>query len=262
MLVHGGHGFGFWQILANEAVGVFVGASFPRVMRGGEVKFDSGLLLNGFVAMELRAIVSSDRLDALSMTLDNLEQPGVELVDSSRLELAYEGVSGLSFNQGEDAIPAPLAEHGVDLPVSEGLPGFNVLWALRDVALSCQSAPAVIGTITLSALLEGTAKVGIKVTAGFPVGPDVQIDSFVTDIYEVLPLQIAGDLLGAPIEPKERLNNGKILGRELPIPSRAAPASSCPTVSLERTVTTISASVSPCLSVDRATVATEDGSDL
>ena len=80
--------------------------------------------------MELCAIVSSDRLNALSMTLDNLEQPGVELVDGSRLELAYDGVSGLSFNQGDDAVPAPLAEDGIDLPVSEGLPGFNVLWAL------------------------------------------------------------------------------------------------------------------------------------
>ena len=169
--------------------------------------------------MELCAIVSSDRLNALSMTLDNLEQPGVELVDGSRLELAYEGVSGLSFNQGDDTVPAPLAEHGIDLPVSEGLPGFNVLRAFGDVALSGQAAPAVIGTVTLSALLAGTAKVGIKVTAGFLVGPDVQIDGFVADIYEVLPLQIAGDLLGAPFEPKERLNHGKILSPELLIPS-------------------------------------------
>jgi len=27
----------FWQVLADEAVGVFVGAAFPRVMRSGEV---------------------------------------------------------------------------------------------------------------------------------------------------------------------------------------------------------------------------------
>jgi hypothetical protein len=219
-------------------------------MRCGEIEFDAGFLLDGFVTMELRAIVSSDRLNALSMTLDNLEQPGIELVDSSRLELAYEGVSGFSFNQGDDTIPAPLAEHGIDLPMSEGFPGFYVLRALRDVALPGQAAPAVIGTVTLSALLEDTAKVGKKVTAGFPVGPDVEVDGFVADIYEVLSFQIAGDLLGAPIESKESFDHGKILGRELPIPSGAAPASSCPTVSLERTVTTISALVSPYFTVD------------
>ena len=103
---------------------------------------------------------------------------------------------------------------------------------------------------------------GIKVTAGFPVGPDVQIDGFVADIYEVLPLQIAGDLLGAPIESKERFDHGKILGRELPIPSGTAPSPSCPTVSLEKTVTIVTALVSPYLTIDRATVATEDGSNL
>jgi hypothetical protein len=61
--------------------------------------------------------------------------------------------------------------------------------------------------------------VGIEVTAGFHVGPDVQIDGFVADIYEVLPLQIAGDLLGAPVEPKKRFDHGKILSTELLIPS-------------------------------------------
>lgn len=130
------------------------------------------------------------------------------------------------------------------------------------MALSGQAPPAVIGAVTFSALLEGTAKMGIKVTAGLHVRPDVQIDGLMADVEKVLPFQIAGDLLGAPVEPKKRFDQGKILGCELPIPSGAAPSSSCPTVSLERTVTTITALVSPHLTVDRAAVATEGGSDL
>ena len=169
--------------------------------------------------MELRAIVSSDRLNLLSMTLDDFEQPGVELIDGSRFELAYEGVSGLSFNQGDDTVPAPLAKHGVDLPVSEGLPGFNVLWALGDVALPGQAAPAVIGTVTLSALLDGTTKVGIQVAAGFLVGPDVQVNAFVAYTYKILPLQISGSLLGTPFEPKKRFDQCKISSLELLIAS-------------------------------------------
>lgn len=219
MLVHGGHGFRFWQILTNESVGVFVSASFPRMMRGGKVEFNAGFSFDGFVTVELRSIVSSDRLNTLSMTCDNLEQPGVELVDGSRFELANEGVSGLSFNQGDDTVSAPLAEHGIDLPVSESLPGFSTLWALGDVALPGQATPAVIGTVTLSALLESPAKAGIKVPTGFHVGPDVQIDGFVADIEEFHPLQIAGDLLRAPIEAKKRFDHGKILSPETLIPS-------------------------------------------
>ena len=138
--------------------------------------------------MELRAIVSSDRLKFLSMTLDDFEQPGVELIDGSRFELANEGVLGLSFNQGDDTVPAPLAEDGIDLPMSEGFPGFNALGALRDVALPGQSAPAIIGTVALSALLGSPAKAGIKVPTGFLVGPDVQIDGFVADIEDFYPL--------------------------------------------------------------------------
>lgn len=130
MLVHEGHGFGFREILTNETVGVFIGAALPRVMRRGEEEFNAGFLLDGFVPVKLCAIVSSDCLNALSMTLDNFEQSGVELLDGSGFELTYEGVPGLSFNKSNDTVPAPLAEHGIDLPVSEGFPGFNVLWAL------------------------------------------------------------------------------------------------------------------------------------
>ena len=169
--------------------------------------------------MELRAIVGSDCLKVLSMTLDNLQQSGVELIDGSRFELSYDGVPGLSFNQGDDAVPAPLAEYGIDLPVSEGLPVFSTLWALGDVALSGQAASAVIGTVTFSALLEGTAKAGIKIPAGFLVVPDVKVDGFVADIEEVLPLQITGDLLGAPVEPKKRFDQCIILGAELLVAS-------------------------------------------
>lgn len=119
VLVQRRHGFGFWQILSDETVGVFVGTTLPRVMRGGEVEFDTGFSLDGFVTVELRAIVGGDRLNALLMALDNLQQSGVELVDGSRLELSYDGVSGLSFHHGDDTVSAPLAEHSIDLPVSE-----------------------------------------------------------------------------------------------------------------------------------------------
>ncbi len=130
------------------------------------------------------------------------------------------------------------------------------------MALPCQATPAVIGAVTLSSLLEGTAKMGVKVTAGLHVGPDVKVDGFVADMNEVLSLEITGDLLWAPIETNEGFDDGKILGGELPIPSRAAPASSCPAVSLERTVTPVIALVSPYLTVDGAAVAAEDRSDL
>ncbi len=129
MLVQRRHGFRFWQILSDETVGVFIGATLPGVMRGGEVELNTGFSLNVFVAMEFRAIVGSDRLNAFPMALDNLQQSGVKLVGGSGFELADEGVSCFSFDQGDDTIPASLGEHGVDFPMPEGLPGFDVLRA-------------------------------------------------------------------------------------------------------------------------------------
>ena len=54
------HGCALWQILPNEAVRVFVGASLPCVVWGGEVDAQSGETFDLLIAVELGSVVGSD----------------------------------------------------------------------------------------------------------------------------------------------------------------------------------------------------------
>ncbi len=56
-----GHALARGEILPDEAVGVCVGAAFPRMMGRGEVKAGAGRLLDRRVAMELRPVVRRNR---------------------------------------------------------------------------------------------------------------------------------------------------------------------------------------------------------
>ena len=51
------------QVLPNEAISVFVGASFPGVIWSGEVDRHSGALLEVLVAVELCSVVGGDGLE-------------------------------------------------------------------------------------------------------------------------------------------------------------------------------------------------------
>jgi len=54
------HVLALGQVLADQAVGVFVGPAFPRRMGRREIKPGVGRLLDRRVAMELRPVVRRD----------------------------------------------------------------------------------------------------------------------------------------------------------------------------------------------------------
>lgn len=53
----------FGEVLADEAVGVFVGAAFPGVMWSSEVEGGAELFFDVFIAVELSAVVRGDGVD-------------------------------------------------------------------------------------------------------------------------------------------------------------------------------------------------------
>ena len=58
------------QVLTNQSVRVFVGASLPRVVWVGEVEAHAGLLLDAPVVVEFRSVVRRDGLHATGMLAD------------------------------------------------------------------------------------------------------------------------------------------------------------------------------------------------
>jgi hypothetical protein len=51
------------QVLTNQAIGVFVGAALPGVIRSREVELQPRLLFNLFVAVKLGSVVRRDGLE-------------------------------------------------------------------------------------------------------------------------------------------------------------------------------------------------------
>ena len=58
-----GEGGSFGEVLSDEAIGVFVGATFPGVVRGGEVEGGAELFFDVFVAVEFGTVVRGDGMD-------------------------------------------------------------------------------------------------------------------------------------------------------------------------------------------------------
>lgn len=54
------HALTLGQILANQAIGIFIGSSLPGVVRRGEVEFGLRLGLDLLVSVKLSAIISSN----------------------------------------------------------------------------------------------------------------------------------------------------------------------------------------------------------
>ena len=57
----------FGQILTDQAIGIFVQAALPGLIRVGEIDFCPKFSGNGFMVAKLSAIVGSDGVNAASM---------------------------------------------------------------------------------------------------------------------------------------------------------------------------------------------------
>jgi hypothetical protein len=71
-----GHAGVLWQVLTDQPVGVLVGAALPGVMRVRKVERDTCGPFDVGVAVELRAVVSGDRLEEFRVAADQLDGAG------------------------------------------------------------------------------------------------------------------------------------------------------------------------------------------
>ena len=105
-------------MLTDQAVGVFVGTAFPRVMRGGEVEGDTGRALELCVVVEFGAIVSGGGFEALRMAAHETHGALIGVFLGTSSELADHDVAGLAVDDGDEAVVITLANDGIDLPVT------------------------------------------------------------------------------------------------------------------------------------------------
>ena len=144
------------------------------------------------------------------MPLDELNGPSAELLRGARVELSDLHISGLSFDEGHHAGLA-VTEHGVGFPVSDAGAVVGSGGSDLDRPLSGQSPSRVVGTVSFASQLGGPAQVLVEGAAASLVGPDMEIDGLMADLEPVYAFQPPGDLLGAPVDLEQLLDQLPVL---------------------------------------------------
>ena len=81
------HALSLWEVLADEAVGVFIGPALPTVVRGGEVKLHVAARFNLRVTVELGAVVGGNRKKLSGVAPHERERGAAGLRDGACAEL-------------------------------------------------------------------------------------------------------------------------------------------------------------------------------
>jgi len=250
------------EVLADESVGVLVGAAFPSMMWQSEV--DSGVesLLEELVHVELGAVVGGDGMDGMRLVPEQGSGAGERLLGADPGDLAEAEETAAAFDKGHGGWFA-FAMQGVGFPVAEATALVDEGRALSDHAFAGEAPPAVLAGIALAAPFVGASEMlPERATAGF-VLPDVQVDRFHAHDAQSFGPQPADDLLGAEFVPQHALDRCEVLCGVAPVAARAA----APTVGLlyreHRTIVAIvDAAVALHLTIDGAAVPTEGSRDL
>ena len=150
------------DVLADQAVGVFVGAALPGAVGRCEVEGDARFELDEFVVVEFRAVVGGDGCKKPREPSHELEGSGIGLLLGSWHELADEQVAGTALDEADDTVLGVLTDDRVDLPVVRFQAPFDGRWALADVAFSGEAAAGIGAAVEFSALLVGAAQMRFR----------------------------------------------------------------------------------------------------
>ena len=227
----------------------------------GEVETHAGFGLDGFVVVELGAVVGGKCLDVYVVALDEPNGTLVELCGGSGAELSDQDVLGLSLDHSGDAVLVVGADDGVDFPMAESGAILGPQWALGDVALACEDPPGIVGSIAFAALLSSVPEVGVEVAAVDAVVPDVAVDSFMADVEYAMESKPAGDLLRTPIEAYQQDDDLQMPIGEAPVSPGLGASAAGSADGFARPVGPIGALIAPDLARDARSVASELDSD-
>jgi len=222
LLGEGGEVGAFGEILAEETVGVFVGAAFPGVVRGGEVEASVQLARDIFEAMKFGAVVGGEAEDRMGFVFEQEDGPVGGESGRGLGEFADADDPAFAFDGGGDAGLAA-AMDGVQFPVADASAAVHDCGALADHGLAGEAAAAVVAPIPFAPAFLRAAQVLPERAACRPVPPDIEIDGFMAHDRQFLQAPPAYDLLRAPVLPQESLDGRKLRGAIPGVAPRAAP---------------------------------------
>jgi len=197
------HAHAFWEVLPQQAVEVLVGASLPGMVRRRKITFDRVNLFKRGVIMELRAVVKSDRLDALAMLGQGHQRRLRGLQHRARAQLLHDRKAALALHQGQHAMALVAAHDRVAFPVAQPLAALDFFGPGADVSLASQNASGASASVALAGELGHDSRVQPKVSSLEAVPADSPVDRLVADAQLAHQTQRLGNLLRAPLHPQQ-----------------------------------------------------------
>ncbi len=220
------HAGALGDVLADEPIGVLVGAAFPGMMRGREVHLRRGRGLECGVPMKLRPVVTGERVDGMRLLPQEWNSASIKFGDGPRPEFAEQEIAGLPLDQTHNAVPIALGtDDGIDFPVADPLAGLHDSRARRDWPLPGEASATVVGAVPFATVFPATPQIRVQGPVCALVGPDVPVDRLVTDPQPTLVAEPASNLLGTPQLAELGMDLSPVRGGEALIPAGSGAAS-------------------------------------
>jgi hypothetical protein len=193
-----GEGSPLGQVLPDEAVGVFVGAPFPGVMRRGEVDRGVEGLFDDLVAVKLDSVVEGNGSHGMRLSGEEFNQASVGVLDGGAGQRADADQAALALDGGGDAGFAAAVDR-VAFPVAEAAPHSDDGWAILEHAFARKATAAVVSAVALAPPLRGATQVGPKDATALFVLPDPEVDGLVAHDGPAESAKSSDDLFWAPV---------------------------------------------------------------
>ena len=153
-----GHALSFGQVLADQAISVFIQSAFPRMIGGAEIERYASGLLNVAELMKLGAVVSGNGFERPELFIDEVDEAFVGELGIAPGQLANNRIACLTLDQCDDAMLVVAADHGINLPMTDAGAVIGAGRSLGDVAFTGHHAAGIMGTVALSFSFAGLSQ--------------------------------------------------------------------------------------------------------
>ena len=109
----------FGEVLANQAVGIFVGTAFPGVVRMSEIHPGGEGVCDALVLSTFGAVVEREGMDTAPEGTQELHGRLAECLGGALRKRGEQGVAAFAFHPGDQYAPMTVTDKCVTFPVAD-----------------------------------------------------------------------------------------------------------------------------------------------
>ena len=182
--------------LAQQPIGVLVGAPLPRVIRVCKEHLSFKAVAKKDVISKLFAIVKCQRQTLRFVGTQHRQDGGADWGGFTVGQMVHQRIARAALHQSHQHPRVAPANDGIALPVTDTLPGLNDGWTLLDTDPALELPAAFIATGIALAPLLLAAQVAGQIPALSLVTVDVLVNALMADGASALKSKPSADLFG------------------------------------------------------------------